>query len=367
MADKNIAKTTVSDMTHTVDNFQIPAMQTDGISENKETEYSWANWTKWYGYYRKVPVLKKSIDAYATWAVGKGYEADNFTTAQLSNITGWGEDTFQSILWNMVVIKKINGDSFAEIIRNEKTGTLVNLKTLDPGSMKVIVNDKGIIKRYEQTTKTGDKTAQVKYRPDQILHLVNERVADEIHGISVVESVEETILARAEAVDDWKTVLHRNVVPLTVVEVDVDNQAKIDGLKKKYEAMINNKEVLFVPKGAVEIKRDALPSNATMNPIPTIQYYDEFFYQAVGIPRIILGGSSEFTEATAKIAYLTFAQTYTREQREIEADLWNQLAIKIKIVQPVSIQNELMTDESKDKGTEQAAPPDEMGVRMGQE
>ena len=354
-------------MSNNVDNYEVPAMQTDGVGDQDETEYSWSNWTKWYGYYRQIPVLKKSIDAYATWAVGKGYTADNATTVILDGITGWGEDTFGSILWNMVVIKKINGDSFAEIIRNEKTGTLINIKTLDPGSMKVVVNKQGIIKRYEQTTKTGTTTSKKDYAPNKILHLVNDRVADEIHGISIVESVEETILIRAESVDDWKTVLHRNVVPLTVVEVDIDDQTKIDVLKTKYEQMINNKEVLFVPKGNIEIKRDALPNNATMNPLPWIQYNDEFFYQAVGIPRIILGGSNEFTEATAKIAYLTFAQTYTREQREIEADLWNQLAIKIKIVQPVSIQNELMTDESKDKGTEQAAPPDEMGVRMGQE
>lgn len=360
--------TVTSDMDNQVDDWEVQPVSTDGIGDNKETEYSWTNWTKWYGYYRKTPQLKKAIDAYATWAVGKGFKGeDEETDVMLDRITGWGEDTFQSILWNMVVIKKVNGDAFAEIIRDEKTGKLLNLKPLDPASMKVVVNRQGIIKRYEQTNKTGEKTSIIKFEPQKIFHIVNDRTADEIHGISVVESVEPVIKAREEAAADWRTVLHRNVVPLTVVEIDSQNDEKIKAFEKKFGDIINKKDVLFVPKDTVKIDRTTLANNATLNPLPTLEYLDNFFYQAVGIPRIILGGSNEFTEATAKIAYLTFSQVYTREQRELEADIWNQIGLKITIEKPAEIQNELLSDEAKDKGTLDAAPADEQGVSLQQE
>lgn len=368
MADTNPSIATVSDMTNNVPDYAVAAMQTDGVGDQKETEYMWTNWTKYYGYYRQIPELKKAIDAFATWAVGKGFTTKDVNAqVALNHITGWGEDTFNSIMWNMTIIKKINGDAFAEIIRDKATGKMVNLKPLDPGNMKVVVNRQGIIQRYEQVNKIGKADDLRKFNPQDIFHICNDRVADEIHGISVVESVEEVILNRNEAMEDFKTVLHRNVVPLTIVEVDINDQSKLDVLVKKYENLIKNKEVIFVPKGNVEIKRDGLSGNATMNPLPWIEYNEDFFYKAVGVPAIILGGSKEFTEATAKISYLTFEQIYTREQKELEADILNQLGWEITINKPASLQNELLSDEAKDQGTMEAAPKDEMGVRMGQE
>ena len=56
------------------------------------------------------------------------------------DIRGWGEDTFMSILWNMLVIKKIGGDAFAEIIRDEETGRILNIKPLDPSVITIVVD-----------------------------------------------------------------------------------------------------------------------------------------------------------------------------------------------------------------------------------
>ena len=53
-------------------------------------------------------------------------------------------------------MKKINGDAFAEIIRG-KDGNIVNLKVLDPASIRVVTNRKGVIIRYDQLSKTGKK------------------------------------------------------------------------------------------------------------------------------------------------------------------------------------------------------------------
>ena len=299
MAETDIAQTVVSDMTNQVDNFSVGARQTEGTSDQNETEWMNAKFPQWFGYYKKIPELKKAIDALAIWTVGKGFTTDNATQVLVDNIIGWGEDTFTSILWNMIVTKKVNGDSYAEIIRNDK-GTLINLKPLDPGAMKIITNREGIIKRYELISKINK--VPYKFKPEDILHLCNDRVADEIHGTSIVEACEDVILARNEAMADWRMVLHRNIVPVRIIEVDEDNPTKVAKLKAQYVEAINKGEVLIVPKGNVEIK-DSNP--VLQDALPTITYYENFFYQAVGVPRVI-ASSENYTESGSKVGFLTF-------------------------------------------------------------
>lgn len=348
MPDTNISKATVSNMTDNVSDYSVAAMNTEGATGAKETEYMITKWPNWFGYYKKIPELKKAIDALATWTVGKGFTAGPEETVILEHITGWGEDTFNSVAWNLFVTKKIAGDSFAEIIRDEKSGELINLKPLDPGSIKIIADDKGIIKRYEQVNKTKLKSNTIQiFKPKEILHLCNDRIANEIHGTSVIEACEAVILARNQAMDDWKVVLHRNVNPLKLIYVDTDDQTKIDALQVKYEKMINLKEVMFVPKDTVKVE---IPPTQLQDSLSTIKYFEDFFYQTVGIPKVILGGSSEFTESSSKISYLTFEQIYTREQQEFIADLWNQLGMRIQLNSPVSLKNEMLSSESKNTG-----------------
>lgn len=347
MADTNLSKITTTDLTNTETLFSVASKQPDSAGEQNETTWCNPKFSAYFGYYKTIPELKKAIDALATWTAGKGYKCSPATKVILDHIKGWGEDSFQSILMNLLVMKKINGDSFAEIIRDDKKNTLINLKPLNPGTINIVTNKQGKIIRYEQIDKRTPKSAPVKFQPEEILHLSNDRVADEIHGVSVVEACEWVILARNEAMTDWRKVLHRNVVPLRIIEVDTDNSTKITLLKTQYQEAINKGEVLVIPKGNVEVKETA---PILQDPQSWIRYLENFFYQAVGVPKIILGGSEEFTEASSKIGYLTFEQVYMTEQMLLEADLWNQLAIKIEFERPVSLKEELMGSEEKNTG-----------------
>ena len=340
MAEQDIAQTTQTDITGTETLYSVPTMTTDAATDQKENYWINTNWPQQLGYYKKIPELKKAVDALAMWIGGKGWEADNRTKVILENITGWGEDTFESILNNMIITKKIAGDAFAEIIRNDD-GTLINIKVLSPGSMKIVTDKGGVIQRYEQIT------TRKKFTPEKILHLCNDRIADEIHGVSVIDACEWVVLARNQAMADWKEVLHRNVRPLRIIEVDTDNTTKLAALKVEYQDAINNGEVLIIPKGTTEVKET---SPVLTDPQSWIKYLENFFYQAVGIPKVILGGSEEFTEASSKIGYLTFEQVYSKEQRELEADLWNQIAVRVTFNKPASIKNELLQSEDKNTG-----------------
>ncbi len=346
MAETNISTATTSDFTSAVVSYSVSKVSPDSPQDQEETTYQWSNFTKWFGYYKKIPELKKAIDAYATWVVGKGYDADPETQIVLENIRGWGEDTFNSILFNLIVTKKICGDAIAEIVKDRESGELINLKPLSMETIKIVVDRKGLIKRYEQISKV--RGAQpLTFKPNEILHLCNDRIVDEIHGTSVVEACEQVILMRNEALSDYKTVLHRNIHPLKIWHLDTDDQAKINAFKSLVETTVKDKENIFVPKGNVEVE---LPTSNIQDPLAWIKYLENFFYQAVGIPKIILGGSEEFTEASSKIAYLTFEQIYAREQEELQNDLWNQLALSIEFIKPASLRSEMLSSEEKNTG-----------------
>ncbi len=351
MAETNIAKTTTSNMTNNVPDYEVPYGMIDRAGGQKEREWIDSNFLKWLGYYKKIPELKAAINAIAKWAVGKGFTANDETTIELEHISGFGQDTFNTIIKSMIITKQIGGDAYAEIIRSKEDGSLLNLKRINTASIKIVTNLQGKIIRYEQIDLADDDKKKVlgKYDPNQILHLVKNRIDDEIHGTGIIEAVEEIILMRNEALTDYRKVLHRNVYPLKIWHLDSDEPSKIKEFVTKIETTVKDKENLFLPKGVAEVEVSSIAPNATLNPLPAIEYLSGFFFQAVNMPQIILGGSQEFTEATAKIAYLAFQQSVQDEQREVEAQVYAQLGLKINLTFPASLENELLSDTAKDK------------------
>jgi len=344
MPETSIGKADYGDMTNAVTDYSVDTKATEGPGEQDETTWDNTNWTQYFGYYKTIPELAAAIDAKATWTIGKGYKADAYTSVILENIKGWGKDTFNTILENMVRVYQIGGDAFCEIISENRE--IINLKPLDPGSIRIVVDRKGLIKRYEQISKV--KTPNKKFKPQEIFHLARNRVADEIHGVSIIERLEPMILMRNEAMADYKRLLHRNVFPVHVFHLDTDEAAEVAAFKAKADLAVEHGENLFIPKGAVEHELASVPSNATLNPLPWIENLNQYFFQAVGIPDIILGTSKAFTEASAKIAYLAFQQNVEEEQLFIEESVWEQLGLKIELEFPASIENELISDKAKD-------------------
>lgn len=344
----DITKTTTTGLNETIESFEVEEQTTDGASGLSENFYSNPNFAKNHGYYRKIPELKKAIDAYATWVLGKGFVAEDAETEViLDNITGWGEDTIQSILWNMIVIKKVNGDSYSEIIRDKETGELINIKPLSPDRIQVVTDEKGIILRYEYLSPDKKKPITI-FKPYEILHLCNDRVADEIHGVSVIDCVQWVIDARNEAMSDWRRISHRSTI--RILYVDEDDPTRLSQLKQDYAEGIDKGEVLIIPGKPTDAQFQDLTLPNYEAFLGWIKYLENFFYQAVGIPKVILGGSEEFTEASSKISYLTYEQIYTREVVDLEKDLWNQLGLRVKFNKPASLRSEMLSSEEKNTG-----------------
>jgi len=213
MSQNDIDSAVASDVTNAITSYEITALNTDGSTGQKEFRYQQTKWSTYLGYYKAIPELKIAVDTKANWVLGNGYIADEWTTILLDRIKGTGKDSFNSILENMERTCYLAEDSYAEIITDDD-GLVINLKPLDPSSVVVIYNDKGMILRYEQVSR--NKKSVKKFKPQELFVLSHNRMADEVHGTSVVAAVENIILMRNEAMSDWKRVLHRNIDPLWI-------------------------------------------------------------------------------------------------------------------------------------------------------
>jgi len=366
MAQTDIGKATVTDLTNQIVDYSVDTATTDGASESKETEYTNEKWSQQLGYYKKIPELKIAIDTKAQWVVGNGFEADEATTMLLGTIRGFGKDTFTSILENMERTADIGGDSFAEII-TDNNGILFNLKPLDPSVIKIITDRQGLIIRYEQISKV--KQPNKRFEPNEIFHLMSNRIADEIHGTSIIDAVEEIILTRNEATADWKRVLHRNVEPVMIIHADTDDTTELAKIKTDWENVKKLGETWIVPKGVIVPEFAAIAPNATLSPLPWIESNNDYFYETVGVPKIVIGNSKNFTDASSKMVYLTWENRVKTRQKDREEQVLIQLNIEIELVKPALLENEVLAakpteEERGEEPIEQAAQPNDTTAEL---
>ncbi len=352
MGEYDITQTSTVDLSGVPD-YGVASKSTDAAFALKENKpFSNENFTKYYGFYSKIGEYKSAINSFATLVIGQGYTTDNATKVMLENITGWGEDTFPSIIWNMIVVKKFNGDSYSEIVRNDK-GTLINLKPLNPERMAHILNKEGLIERYEYTQ--YDKKVE-EFKPNQILHFCNDRVADEPHGTATTEAVEWVIEALEEARRDWKRISHRSTI--RVLYVEESDKTRLDNLKRDYKEGIKNGEVLILPGNNKDYQFQDLNLPPVEAFLSWIRYLGDQFYNQLGINKAAIGGTQDNTEASAKVGLFSNESVWAREISEVEADLWNQLAVKIKINKQPSMMDNLQTQESKNNAQTGFQPND---------
>ena len=337
MSELNISKTTTPTV---LTDTTIDSETTDGVSGTGETYYDNKDFTDNYGIYKNDAKVKTAMNGFATWVLGLGWTADPATTVELEHIIGSGEDTFLSILWNAIVVKKFHGDSYTEDIKDKKSGKRINLKPLSPSSIRVVYSPEGIIERYEQRIKGKPNK---KLTTNQILHLANDRIADNTHGTSVLEAVKWNVEARKEAKETHRKMIKRNGV-VRVIEVDTVNTVKLAKFKEEWKDAIDKGDVLILPKNVAEAK-DWHGTLDTAGVLAWLSYLDDELLQLLGIPKIIVGASGDI-EGDSKISYLTFEQVYLRAVKELQDDLWKQLSIKVEFNKPASLKQEIASNEA---------------------
>ena len=360
----DIAQTTPSDMTNIVKDFAIASKSTDGVQDQDETTFQNTKWSQQFGYFNEVAELKSAIILKATWNVGKGFTADVETQVILDHITGWGKDTFEDILFNMEVTKRIGGDAYAEIIIDEDTGIIINLKPLDPGSIKIVVDDKGIIKRYEQVSKVRGRLNK-KFQPQDILHFSNNRVADQIHGISDIDAIEKIILADGESFADIKKIMHRGARPMILWKLKTDDQTKINAFVAKIDAARNLGEDMFIPDDDDTVTHEVVQIEVNTGILAWRDELRNKFYRTIGLPQIVPGGGGQSTESESKVIYLAFEQIVEKDQKQIERQILEQLGLIIDLIPPSTLSQDLQSDASKDGAGALGFQPSDVQAGVG--
>jgi len=364
VTNSTVADSSYSDQTVGGDFYDGSSQQTDGITGG-ETSYI-CNFAEWHGLYMDVPLFAESMDTLASWSVGRGLKADEATKKKLSKITGWGKDTFNTIIENLTKVFLLGGDSYAEIVR-DKAGRLTNVKPLNPGGIKSVINEYGILDRYEQINPTTKQKLQ-DFKPKNIFHLPWNRLADEIHGKPYAERAKPIIKQIKQLQEDLGIRFHRIVKPLRLYEANTDDPTELAELEAKLAKGYLKADTIIIPKGSVA----PVEEGKNLSAIDAITYANDLiraFVTSSGVPEVILGWSVGTTEASAKIVYLAFQQRIERIQKFLEEQIKIQLGIEVDFEFPASLEPALTESRSggnvtnpnsfkKDGNTKAARPGD---------
>jgi len=352
MADFNLSRATTTDFTAQVPDFIVESKNLDNSNDGGEETYVYFDKAaENFGYYFNHPQVSSPINSLATWAVSRGWSTENRETEVILNkIDGMGKDTFNTIMWNHEVVKLVVGDSFLEVIRNKK-GTLVNLIPISPERVKVVIKGSRI-ERYEIWN--GKKW--VKKKVNEMLHSHNKRIGDQFHGTSLIQSNKAVIDALLEANADERTIKHRDKA-LGIVYYKTNNAGKISYANSQIEKAVKKGEMVGLPELTAKI--EPYPSKSSEDRQSWLQYLENLNYQTGGVPRAI-ATSDGTSEVGGKMGHVIFEPIYTKEQVDLENDLWIQQAIKIKFNRPPSLggMQPAPIDESKNTGQTKIQPND---------
>lgn len=365
----DLNKTTVG--TELKNEYQVPLADTDGISSQQETYHDNSDWKDNYGLFLDDPHFANGCINRSIWIWGRGWSADELTEIRMENWNGWGKETAQEILTNMELTAAIQGDSYAQIIWNtpEERDLPINLKTLNPGTIRHVFNDKGILIRYEQYARLegGGTKVLAKYEPEDILHFVNDRVADQIHGTSLAKRLKKYIVAQGESFKDNMQVMHREAKPVILFKLKTEDTTKIANFQNRVkEAMkMNTDNIMFIPDDENVVSYEVLKINSPSSLL--LEWNNavrKHLYATVGSPEL-LSDSSGSTESGGKIGNLNFSQIVENWQLKREQQIKRQLHLEINLMPPKSIEETLLADAQKDGVNQQVnfQPQDAQGGR----
>ena len=358
MAELNISSATYTNMRGTVPDFIVNSMNLDAATPNQdETYWYFTNATKYYGYYLTIPEIFSAANALATWTVSRGWEAENdILKVELEHVKGMGKDSFTQVMWNHEVVKLIVGDAFIEVKR--KDNKIINMIPISPERVRIVFNKQGMIKRYDVWNSEDWKPIN----KEDMLHSSNKRIGDQMHGTSQIEASQFIIDARNEALSDERIIKHRDKA-LGIAYYETDKAGKISYANQQIENAVKNGEMVGLPKDTVKI--EPYPSRSSEDRTGWISYLENFFYQVFGVPRSI-ASSDGTSEVGGKMGHVIFEPIYTKEQVDLEEDLWGQQAIKITFNRPPSLGGLVSQDMAKSTG-EQSIQPNDVTANMNRE
>jgi hypothetical protein len=159
--------------------------------------------------------------------------------------------------------------------------------------------------------------------------------------------MEKTILAENESFEDLRKIMHRQARPMIMFKLGTDDATKISAFVAKMDQACNKGENIYIPNDENTVSYEVIQVNVAGSVLEWREQLKSKFFRALGLPLSIFG-SSGATESGGKIEYLAHEQIFSQSQKWIEEQIWKQLNLKIKLVSPVTLLDNLQTDEAKD-------------------
>lgn len=344
----NINKTAVTDYSN-ISATTIDSMNVESVGEQDFTDSYNNRWAQDWAYFNKVAKLRSAIIMKAIWTVGKGYTASIETEIKLEHVIGNGKQTFDDILFTVIVNMLVGGDGFAEIIRDPDTDEIINLRILDPTNIVIRYKRNGMIKEYLQINKNSkdNKTQTISWKPEEMFHLSINRFAGEMRGRGIPEMCEKIILADEENFNVMQKLTRFQAVPFIIFKVKSDNATTIARFKRNIKEAREKGEDLIIPDDENLLNWETVQVSPSAILMEWRNSINNQFYQAVGMP-LILFGSAGTTESGGKIEYLGHETVFEFGQRYVEKQIDAQLGFKINLNSPTSLLETLQADEQKD-------------------
>jgi hypothetical protein len=82
------------------------------------------------------------------------------------------------------------------------------------------------------------------------------------------------------------------------------------------------------------------------------------------LPLVIFGAAGG-TESGSKMEYLAHEQIFEKDQKYLEESIWSQLFLKINLLPPTSMIDNLATDENKDANAQLGLQPNDVTAGVG--
>jgi len=341
----NLSNATTTDFSSEVPDFIVESMSLDVSNTDGETFVYYDKAPENFGYQYNHPQIASRLNSLCTWAFGQGYDVlgDTNLKVTLEYINGNGKETFPNIVWNHANIKEGHGDSFTEIVRDDD-GTLINLINISPERVKTVFKGARII-RYE--VYNGKKW--VKKKLNEIWHSMNKKIGDSNIGIGDIQANKTVNDAMIEAFADERVIKHRDKA-LGIVYYKTNNEGKISYANSQIEKAVKNGEMVGLPDDTAKI--EPYPSKSSEDRQNWLSYVDEMGYRTGGVPKTMT--TSDGTSEVGGInGHLIFEPIYGKLQLDMENELWQQVAIKIKFNRPPSLAPK--TAENAEKNTGQTA------------
>lgn len=349
MAEYNPSSASTTSFDSTVPDFLVDSVKLDFESGNTdETYYYFTEACKHYGYYFKLSEVFNSANALATWTTHRGYEVLDARKQELEHVRGTGNQSFTNLMWSHEVTKLIVGDSFIEV--KKQGNVIVNMIPISPERVRLVFKKNGLLKRYDVWN--GKRWTPVQKK--NMLHSSNKKFADQQHGTSQLTASEFIIDALNEAMRDERVIKHRDKA-LGIAYYSTDKTGKITYVNTQIEKAVKNGEMVGLPEKTVKI--EPYPSRSSEDRSAWIEMLQNKFYQDFGVPRSI-ASSDGTSEVGGKMGHVIFEPIYTKEQVDLEEDLWHQQQIRIKFNRPPSLGGLVQEEEQKNTGQTNIQPND---------